>query len=109
MSSFARLTALVVAGAASIGAAAVAQAQSLHIAVGDLSRPAGATAFEQRVEQAARRFCRDRVSPQDLAGTSACRQAVRDEALGQLSSEQRAELDGAAAPRLASANHTRLF
>ncbi len=71
--------------------AAGVKAEDMRIKVGDLSQTGGARAFNVRLEKAARLFC-DGVPRADLARSEACRKAVREEALDQLSAAQRAEL-----------------
>ncbi len=78
------------AGCASLVAAG-AQAQAQRIHVGDLSQAQGAHAFEAQVAAAARNLCSG-YSQADLARRDACVAAVREEAVAQLSSTQRAEL-----------------
>ncbi len=63
-------------------------AQGVRLAVGDLTTPANAQAFDRRLEAAERRLCGARYAPQDLDGPATCRQAVRAEALAQLSPPQ---------------------
>jgi len=61
-------------------AAGSASAQEARIRWGDLdlSTPAGADAFDQRVRAAARKLCRNRPM---IGGRAACLAAVRDEAV----------------------------
>ncbi len=64
-----------------------ASAREARIAFGDLdlSSPAGADAFDARVESAAYRMCRGaRRSGSLITDRAACRAAVRDEAVRQL-------------------------
>ena len=63
-----------------LAAAGSASAGEVRIAWGDLdlSTPAGADAFDQRVRAAARKLCRN--VPM-IGGRSACQAAVRDEAV----------------------------
>jgi UrcA family protein len=63
-----------------VAAAGSASAQEARIRWGDLdlSTPAGADAFDQRVRAAARKLCR---GPSTIGDRAACRQAVRDEAV----------------------------
>ena len=68
--------------------ATAAEAQSVRFAVGDLSTPRSAQAFDQRLGAAARTLCDSRYAPQDLDGAVACRNAVRMEALAQLTPDQ---------------------
>jgi UrcA family protein len=70
----------------------VAQAEDLKVRVGDLSRSDGARAFNQRVDRAADSFCSGSPAA-DLGRLQACRAAVRDEALAQLSAAQRAQVE----------------
>jgi UrcA family protein len=90
-------TAALVLGAGLTAGAAAAPA--LRIAVGDLSTPTAAQAFDHRLEAAERRLCRPRYAPQDLDGPAACRRAVREEALEQLTpAQQRAYAEAHGAP-----------
>lgn len=63
-----------------LAAAGSASAQEARIRWGDLdlSTPAGADAFDQRVRAAARKLCRNRPM---IGGRAACQAAVRDEAV----------------------------
>lgn len=65
-----------------VTAAGSASAQEARIRWGDLdlSTPAGADAFDQRVRAAARKMCRSK----SIIGSTACRAAVRDEAVALL-------------------------
>lgn len=67
----------------SLAAAAPASAGEVRIAWGDLdlSTPAGADAFDQRVRAAARKMCRGMPM---IGGRAACHAAVRDEAVTRL-------------------------
>ena len=67
----------------SLAAAAPASAGEVRIAWGDLdlSTPAGADAFDQRVRAAARKMCR---GVPMIGGLAACHAAVRDEAVTRL-------------------------
>ncbi len=56
----------------------------------DLSSPAGAAAFQARIDRAADRMCRDAGQPLDQQVP--CHAAVREEAMDQLSQEQRQKL-----------------
>jgi UrcA family protein len=71
-----------------VAIATAAAAQSVRFAVGDLSTARSAQAFDQRLGAAARSFCNSRYAPQDLDGVAACRNAVRMEALEQLTPDQ---------------------
>ena len=77
---------------ATILVAGSAAAQSLRVAVGDLSRPAEARAFDRRLDDAARRFCGERYRPTELSQEAACERAIREEGLAQLSPDQRLAL-----------------
>lgn len=90
--TFGRMLMIAAIAAPLMAAAAGARAEGLRLKVGDLSQTGGAKAFNARLNSAARTFC-DGISPADLARISACKAAVRDEALSQLSSAQRAQLD----------------
>lgn len=69
-----------------------AHAEDLRIRVGDLSQTNGVRAFNQRVEAASRSLCAG-YPLADLARHSACEEAVRREAVAQLTPIQRAELE----------------
>ncbi|HEX7759083.1 MAG TPA: UrcA family protein [Caulobacteraceae bacterium] len=75
-----------------LATAAGAQAEDLRIRVGDLSQTGAAKAFNERLDHAARLFCAG-MSRADLARSEACKAAIREEALAQLSAAQRAQLD----------------
>lgn len=77
--------------AASGLATVAAHADAVHIRVGDVSQADGARAFNQRLAAATRSLCGG-YALTDLAGRGACQAAVRDEALAQLTPNQRAEL-----------------
>jgi len=69
-----------------------AHAEDLKVRVGDLSRPDAVKAFNRRLERAADIFCAG-VPRADLARSGACRDAVRQEALSQLSPDQLAQVE----------------
>jgi len=73
------------AALAATGAASSAQAedQLVRIQVGDLNMntPQGRSAFDFRISRAARQLCEDR---SDLDSNMACRRAVREEAMDNL-------------------------
>jgi UrcA family protein len=84
----------------------VAQAEELRVKVGDLSQPTQTAAFAQRLDAAARSLCAD--SADGLIHgdiVMACKQAVREEALAQLTPTQRAALAADDQVRLAGAGH----
>jgi UrcA family protein len=73
--------------------AGAARAEGVRVQVGDLSQPEQAAAFGRNLDAAAQKVCS--VYPDGVrhGGTiRLCRQAVRDEAMAQLSPAQRAEL-----------------
>lgn len=72
--------------------APAAHAEALTVRVGDLSRSDGAAAFNQRLARAASALCAGTPAA-DLVRNQACRTAVREEALAQLSAAQRAQLE----------------
>jgi UrcA family protein len=90
---------------ASLLTATTAAAQKARIEVGDLSTPAGATSFDHRLNDGARRFCAERYRPMELNAIATCEQAVREEALAELSPAQREAYAQARRPaqRLAAA------
>ena len=69
-----------------------AHAEGMRVQVGDLSQPGGPQAFYARLDQATQAFCGG-ISPMDLSRTHACKVAVREEALAQLSTVQQAQLE----------------
>lgn len=71
------------AAALIVATAGSASAAEVRIAWGDLnlSTPAGADAFDARVNAAARKLCRD---SRIIGGRAACHAAVRDEAVSLL-------------------------
>ncbi|MGC1301882.1 MAG: UrcA family protein [Caulobacteraceae bacterium] len=73
-----------------IGTVAHAAEVRIQVADLDLSNPADAARFQDRVERAAHAFCRN--VPEPLANQTACRSAVRDEAVQRLGSAQRESL-----------------
>ena len=78
----------------------------MRVKVGDLSQPAQAAAFAQRLDAAAHSLCAN--SPESLIHSGvvlACKQAVREEALAQLTPTQRAALAADGQVRLAGADH----
>jgi UrcA family protein len=79
--------------------ATTASADSLRIAVGDVSTPAGAHALQHRINLAAARLCEPSYALVDLGGWQACLSSVRQEALQQLSpAEQQAYAASLRAP-----------
>jgi UrcA family protein len=88
------------AAVALIGAAtaAIAGDAAVRVAVGDLNQPAAARDFHHRLSLAAARFCVDRYRPVELAALAACRAAVREEAVAELSADQQQALADALAP-----------
>ena len=92
-------------GAAACAAiAAPTFAGGLHVPYGDLSRPAGARDFDQRLNAAAHRLCGALYRPMELDQNAACVAAARAEGLSQLDSSQREAFARALGPaaRLAS-------
>ena len=88
-----RLTAIVLAAASVTVLAGAAQAEDHRIAVGDLSQPGQAQAFEHRLDAAARAMCDFYPeSASRAAQMSSCEAAVRAEAVDQLPGLQRAQL-----------------
>ena len=88
-----RLAALILAAASVTALAGAARAEEQRIAVGDLSQADAAHAFAHRLDAAARTMCdfyaNDASRPAKVA---ACKVAVRQEALEQLTPVQRAQL-----------------
>ena len=71
-----------------------AHAGPMSVTVGDLSSPAAVAAFEQRLNRTAKALCAPQtqgVGPR-LVSTTACRQAVRAEAMDNLSAAQRTRI-----------------
>ena len=91
-----RLTAIALAAVSVIGASALAsaaQAEDQKIAVGDLSQADAAHSFVNRLDATARNMCDFYAdAARRPANVAACKVAVREEALGQLSKTQRAQL-----------------
>ncbi len=90
---------IVAAGLAALSAltlsgAAQAQDQAVHITVGDLSQPAGVAVFHRQLAEAVDTLCGDRWQTHlvNQSGHDACAAAVRDEAVAQLTPENRQEL-----------------
>jgi UrcA family protein len=81
--------AMLAATAVCAALAPAATAQTMRVRVGDLASPAGVRGFEQRLEATAGRFCAARYLPVELEQQMACRSAIREEALDQLSPAQR--------------------
>ena len=90
-----------IATAATLGVAllpwialSVAHAETATIRISDLnmSQPAQVAVFDRRVDAAARKLC-DGITPMaDLASTTVCKRAVREEAMDKLSQAQRQTL-----------------
>lgn len=78
-----------------IAVSAPALADGLRLPVGDLSNPAAARDFDRRLADAARQFCEARYSPMELEQGAACRRAIREEGLAQLTAPQRIALSRA--------------
>jgi UrcA family protein len=89
----------VVPAAALLATAAIAGDGGVRVAVGDLNRPEAARDFYHRLSVAADRFCADRGKPEDLLYLAACRASIRDQAIAQLSQEQRQALLDALGPK----------
>jgi len=64
--------------------AAHAQTATVKISDLDLRQPAQVAVFEQRLDRAADKVCIGRVTFKDLQATSACKRAVRAEAMEKL-------------------------
>ena len=94
---------VIVAGAATLILAPDGFAQDVRVAVGDLSVPAQARDFEQRLEAEVTHFCMQRYDPTALSEMNACRNAARKEAVDHLSHEQRLALAAALGPETALA------
>jgi UrcA family protein len=92
MTKFQHIFSVTLATLALSAAAISANAQTVRIRVGDLSSPAAARAFDQRLFAAAERICASRYRLNDLGGIAACETAVREEGLAQLSPQQQAYL-----------------
>jgi UrcA family protein len=99
-----KLAALAAALASGAMLASAAQAEGLRVKVGDLSSPAQAAAFSQRLDAAAQKLCR--AYPEGIhhkALVQDCTQEVRDEAMRQLAPDQRAQLAAYSRTEMASA------
>ena len=81
---------LVVAGAAA--------ADGVRVAVGDLGQRETAIAFDHRLAEVAGQFCYARYRPLELGAIAACKKAVREEAMDQLTPAQRDALAAALRP-----------
>jgi UrcA family protein len=79
-------------------AGAVHAADGVKIRYGDLADPAQAASFERQVNSAANHFCRSG-GKESLSYVAACKSAVRDEAMSQLSPSQRVQVSMAQAAR----------
>ncbi|MFI4934395.1 MAG: UrcA family protein [Caulobacterales bacterium] len=107
--SFVRTTTVgaALSGALMLVMAGSAQAEGIHIQTGDLSQPAAAAAFAHRLDAAASKLCQESYRASDLSQMAVCKQAVRDEAMDQLSASQRDQYAKAVGPdnAMASAAH----
>ena len=86
-----------------VALAFAAHAQEVRVQYGDLSQPAQAAAFSQRLDAAASTICASYVRPIDgISRLAACKDAVRAEGLAKLDAAQRMQLSQAATARTAS-------
>jgi UrcA family protein len=81
-----------------LGASAALAQDDVRVPVGDLHSAAAARDFDHRLDVAARRFCSDRFLPVELDARATCIAAAREEAVAQLSADQREALADALAP-----------
>ncbi|HEY3797540.1 MAG TPA: UrcA family protein [Caulobacteraceae bacterium] len=95
----------IAAAIASIGAAA--QADGLKVPVGALNSPDQARSFDQRLDAAAQQFCAGRYGPAALDEMATCKQAIRDEAVAQLTPAQQQAYAAARRPATALASNDR--
>jgi UrcA family protein len=70
-------------------AAGAAGAQPVRLAVGDLTTPSAARAFDAQLAAAAHQACASEYRLTELAGLMACERQARDQALSQLTPAQR--------------------
>ena len=76
-----------------IAMASAVHAEDIHIRSGDLSQPERAAGFRHDVEAAANTFCSHYAMDAAYVGNvRACKAAIRDEAVSQLSPAQREQL-----------------
>jgi UrcA family protein len=76
-----------------LAAASAVHADPIHIRADNLSNPERAAAFQHKLDVAADSFCSGYTfGLNSTQNDAACRQAVRDEAMSQLSSTQREDL-----------------
>ena len=76
-----------------IALAGAVHAQEIRVRVGDLSQPTAAAAFDQRIDAAATAICQSYYRPIDgLSRMSACKAAVRQEAMDKLASARHVRL-----------------
>jgi|SRR5215472_15944094 len=81
-----------------LAVAGAAAADGIRVPVGDLGQRDAAIAFDHRLTDAAGRFCYARYHPMELDGLAACKKAVREEAMDQLTPAQRDALAAALRP-----------
>lgn len=94
-----QLSHIIVTAGLALGLTAVsAAADGIRVPVGDLGQRDAAIAFDHRLANVANRFCHDRYRPLELVATAACRKAVREEAMEQLTLAQRDALAAALRP-----------
>lgn len=80
-------------------AASAAHAEGYRVAVGDLSQPAQADAFNRRVDAVAKMMCtQDSHDLRAAAARAECKQAIRDEVMEKLSPTQREQYAAYAGP-----------
>ena len=84
-----QLSQFIVTAGLGLAAASAASADGLRVPVGDLSQRSTAIAFDHRLADVESRFCHARYRPLELTAIAACRQAVREEAMDQLTPAQR--------------------
>lgn len=81
-----------------------AHAAPMAVSVGDLSTAAGVAAFEQRIDKVATNVCQGLTQGVGtrMVKTDGCREAVRAEAIGKLSSAQRSQIAASGVSELAT-------
>ena len=84
-----QLSHVIVSVGLSLGIAGAASADGIRIPVGDLGQRDAAIAFDHRLSGAENRLCNFRFAPVELDAIAACRKAVRQEAIDQLTPAQR--------------------
>ena len=93
-----QLSHLIVTVSLGLGVAGAAAADGMRFPVGDLDQRDAAIAFDHRLAEVAGQFCYARYRPLELGAIAACKKAVREEAMDQLTPAQRDALAAALRP-----------